>query len=177
VNAIPERYPATGADLAVSITRRGTHHRIGLRLSFDGLLDVERLRRAVRLSFDAEPVLATALVLVQAAGKSGFAAIYALIVGLATLTAAIPYAFCSLARTLIAAREGRLASTHVSPVEIVAFIFSMFVIYGCGPEAVLYGLVMLLLGIPVYVWERRKQLSLAPAEHAAVTGSRGGGLK
>ncbi|MGE5815556.1 MAG: amino acid permease [Acidobacteriota bacterium] len=121
--------------------------------------------------------LATALVLVQAAGKSGFAAIYALIVGLATLTAAIPYAFCSLARTLIAAREGRLASTHVSPVEIIAFIFSIFVIYGCGPEAVLYGLVMLLLGIPVYVWERRKQLDAAPVEHAVMTPATGSGLK
>ncbi len=32
----------------------------------------------------------------------------------------------------------------------------MFTVYGCGPEPVLYGLVLLLLGLPVYVWQRRE---------------------
>jgi len=32
----------------------------------------------------------------------------------------------------------------------------MFTLYGCGPEPVLYGLVLLLLGIPVYVWQRHR---------------------
>jgi arginine:agmatine antiporter len=106
---------------------------------------------------------ATALVLVQTSGGSGFAAIYALIIGLATLTAAIPYAFCSVAGVLIAARSGG-PMPRLSAVEIIAFVFSIFVIYGCGPEAVLYGLLLLLLGIPVYVWQRREQ---AAAEAAA----------
>ena len=106
---------------------------------------------------------ATALVLVQVSGGSGFAAIYALIIGLATLTAAIPYAFCSLAGVLIAARQGSLNAARVSAVEVIAFIFAIFVIYGCGAEAVLYGLLLLLLGIPVYVWQRRGQLNVIPA--------------
>ncbi len=103
---------------------------------------------------------ATGLVLVQVSGDTAFAAIYALIIGLATLTAAIPYAFCSLAGVLIAARQGRLAAARVSVVEVVAFVFSIFVIYGCGAEAVLYGLLLLLLGIPVYVWQRREHLTV-----------------
>jgi len=106
--------------------------------------------------------LATALVLVQAFGDSGFAAIYALIVGLATFTAAVPYAFCAVAGTLIAARSGG-PLPRVSAVEVVAFIFSIFVVYGCGPEAVLYGLLLLLLGIPVYVWQRREHARLESA--------------
>ena len=36
------------------------------------------------------------------------------------------------------------------------FVFSLFTIYGCGPTAVLYGLILLLFGIPVYVWQRRR---------------------
>jgi hypothetical protein len=32
---------------------------------------------------------------------------------------------------------------------------AMFTLYGCGPEPVLYGLVLLMLGIPVFVWQRR----------------------
>jgi len=106
--------------------------------------------------------LATALVLVQASGGSGFAAIYALIVGLATFTAAVPYAFCSVAGALIAARAGG-PLPRISAIEVIAFIFSIFVVYGCGPEAVLYGLVLLLLGIPVYVWQRREQIGVEPA--------------
>jgi len=100
--------------------------------------------------------LATALVLVQASGGSGFAGIYALIVSLSTLTAVIPYTFCALAGVLI-------ARNRVSPVEAIAFLFSIFVVYGCGATAVLYGLMMLLLGIPVYVWQRREQLNLGSA--------------
>jgi basic amino acid/polyamine antiporter, APA family len=105
--------------------------------------------------------MATGLILVQAGGGSGFAAIYTLIVALATLTAAIPYAFCSVAGVLIAAHVGQPAP-RVSVVEAVAFVFSIFVIYGCGPEPVLYGLLLLLLGIPVYVWQRREQ-AVTPA--------------
>jgi len=102
---------------------------------------------------------ATGLVLVQAAGGGNFAKIYTLIIGLATMTAAIPYAFCSLAGALIAMRQGKAA--RISIVEGIAFLFSIFVIYGCGPEAVLYGLLMLLLGMPVYVWQRREHLQAA----------------
>ena len=60
MSAIPERFPATGTDIAVSITRMVTLHRIGLRLDFDRPLDADRLERAVRLSLDAEPVLGCA---------------------------------------------------------------------------------------------------------------------
>jgi arginine:agmatine antiporter len=43
----------------------------------------------------------------------------------------------------------------VTPIEVVAFVFAMFTLYGCGAEPVLYGLVLLMLGIPVFVWQRR----------------------
>jgi APA family basic amino acid/polyamine antiporter len=61
--------------------------------------------------------------------------------------------FCALAPALIAVRAAGRTSAHVSWMEIVAFVFSIFTVYGCGPQSVLYGLVLLLLGIPVYVWQ------------------------
>ncbi len=79
-------------------------------------------------------------------------------VSLATVTAVVPYAFCSLAVGLIA--EG---SKHGAPaprltlVEWIAFVFSVFTLYACGAEAVLYGFVLLMLGLPVYVWQRRQR--------------------
>ena len=52
-------------------------------------------------------------------------------------------------------------AARISPVDAIAFVFSIFVIYGCGAEAVLYGLILLLLGIPVYVWQRHEQVSVS----------------
>ncbi len=55
---IPERFAATGADAAISITREVTYQRIGVGLKFpEERLDADRLRRAVRLTFDAEPLV------------------------------------------------------------------------------------------------------------------------
>jgi amino acid transporter len=102
-------------------------------------------------------VLATILVLLQAMGTGGFAAIYKLIVGLSTMTAVIPYAFCALAGSLVSARlSGGAMVPRVTIIELVAFAFAMFTLYGCGAEPVLYGTVLLLLGIPVFVWQRRR---------------------
>jgi arginine:agmatine antiporter len=100
--------------------------------------------------------LATVLVLVQAAGSPGFSAFYSLVVGLATMTAVVPYAFCALAGGFVTARQAGGPVPRVSPVEVVAFVFAMFTLYGCGAEPVLYGTVLLFLGIPVYTWQRRR---------------------
>jgi len=115
---------------------------------------------AIGIIFSA--ILATSLILVQAAGSSGFAAFYSLVVNLATMTAVVPYAFCALSVGLVAAHAaggGKVPSVGV--VEWIAFIFSIFTLYGCGPEPVLYGFVLLMLGIPVYVWQVRQQSSAA----------------
>jgi arginine:agmatine antiporter len=114
---------------------------------------------AIGVVFSA--ILATVLVLIQAAGSSGFAAFYSLVVGLATMTAVVPYAFCALSVGLVAARSGDGRVGRVTAVEWVAFVFSLFTLYGCGPTPVLYGFVLLMLGIPVYVWQRRAQSLLS----------------
>jgi arginine:agmatine antiporter len=106
--------------------------------------------------------LATALVLFATSGGAKFAAVYNMIVSLSTLTAVIPYVFCALAPGLIASR-GR-ERPRVTPVEIIAFAFAMFTVYGCGPEPVLFGLILLLLGLPVYVWQRREHVAAEKAQ-------------
>lgn len=102
-------------------------------------------------------VFATVLVLIQAAGAPGFSAFYNLVVGLSTMAAVIPYAFCALASGLVAAHKSKSHSIpKLSLVEIIAFVFAVFTLYGCGAEPVLYGVVLLVLGIPVFVWQRRR---------------------
>ncbi len=134
----------------------------------DGLFP-ERLGRrsargvpAVAIVFSA--ALATALVLIQGSAAAGFADFYALVVNLATLAAVIPYAFCALAVGLIATDAiGSRRFSRLTWVEGVAFLFSIFTVYGCGPQPVLYGLILLLLGIPVYVWQRRQHAAASRA--------------
>jgi len=101
-------------------------------------------------------LLATGLLLMAAWGAKNAQAFYTQVVNLATVAAVVPYAFCALALSLITvggADAGK--ASRVTPVEWVAFLFAMFTIYGCGPEAALYGLILLVLGIPVYLWLRR----------------------
>ncbi len=102
--------------------------------------------------------LATLLVALQASGSPGVRAFYNLLVSLSTMTAVVPYAFCALAVPLVAAWMGKRGADapRIGVVELIAFAFSLFTIYGCGPQAVLYGLTLLLLGLPVYVWQRRQ---------------------
>ena len=104
--------------------------------------------------------LATGLVAVQAAGSPGLRAFYDLIVALSTMAAVIPYAFCALALRLVAASRGQ--KLRLGPVELIAFLFALFTVYGCGPQAVLYGLMLLLAGIPVFVWQRARAAGAAP---------------
>jgi len=103
--------------------------------------------------------LASALVAVQFAGGAGFAAVYETIVSLSTMTAVVPYVFCSLAAGALGGAQ-RGGWPRLTAVEGVAFAFSIFTVYGCGPAPVLYGFLLLLLGIPVYVWQRREHARL-----------------
>ncbi len=99
---------------------------------------------------------ATILLLVLASGSSGLVAFYNFVVSLSTMAAVIPYVFCSLAGVILIPRESSLGAAKTGKlfwiIEVVAFIFAVWTIYGCGPEAVLYGLLLLLLGLPLYVW-------------------------
>lgn len=101
--------------------------------------------------------LATALVLIEAAGSPGFRAVYNMIVGMSTMTAVIPYAFCALATGIVGARaSGGTKPPRIGLIELIAFAFALFTLYGCGPEPVLYGTVLLMLGLPIYIWQRHR---------------------
>ena len=105
--------------------------------------------------------LATVLLLIGVLGGSQFRAIYDMIVSLSTMAAVVPYVFCALAPGLLS-RPGAPAP-RIGIIEGVAFVFSLFVLYGCGPTAVLYGVMLLLLGIPFYVWQRREHARASAA--------------
>ncbi len=72
---------------------------------------------------------------------------------LSTLTVLVPYLFSSASYMILS------ESKHISMwkrkstwIGLAAFAFSIFAIIGSGAEVTLWGFVMLMLGIPFYVW-------------------------
>jgi basic amino acid/polyamine antiporter, APA family len=139
----------------------------------DGLLPMWFGRRTKRgvpaIAILISASLATVLLLLLASGGRGFVSFYSFIVNLATMAAVIPYAFCALAGVILVHPNNLSAGgtkSRFTFVEIVAFAFSIWTIYGCGAEAVLFGLLLLLMGIPLYVWMRSRRGELGTAANS-----------
>lgn len=99
--------------------------------------------------------LSTAILLMQVSGAKALIAIYDFIVDLSMTVYMVPFVFCCFAEGVILRSIGRDVSVmgtrgHL-PIAVIAFVFSMWTIYGSGPQAALWGLLLLLMGVPVYV--------------------------
>ncbi|TDI39772.1 MAG: amino acid permease [Acidobacteria bacterium] len=75
---------------------------------------------------------------------------FTFIILLATLNTLVPYLFCSLAELML-----RRKLSYASIVSLLAFAFSLWAIAGAGQEIVYWGFLLLMLGVPVYVWIHR----------------------
>lgn len=75
---------------------------------------------------------------------------------LATLTTLIPYLFCSLAELMIRRNTDKLLEGRGLRVALAlagaGFVYSIWTIYGAGQEIVFYGFLLLMAGIPIFVW-------------------------
>lgn len=83
----------------------------------------------------------------------GLVELFTFIILLATLSTLVPYVFCSVAVWLMPGRPGPAGAAAV--VSALAFLYSLVAIGGAGADAVFYGFMWLLLGLPVYVWVQR----------------------
>ncbi|NJN56259.1 MAG: amino acid permease [Leptolyngbyaceae cyanobacterium SL_5_9] len=118
-------------------------------------------------------VLITLLLLLNYSGSRSLVEIFNFVILLATLTTVIPYVFCSIAEFIIFLRDpthlgGRRRFRGSGVVAAIAFLYSVWAVYGSGAETVLYGFILLLFGIPVYVWLVKEQQE---REHNAQTQS------
>ncbi|MEM9849135.1 MAG: amino acid permease [Bacteroidota bacterium] len=71
---------------------------------------------------------------------------------LATLTCLVPYLFAAGTHLLFALKSGKRWTWTWG---ILAFCFSMWAIIGSGAEIVFWGFLVLMAGIPLYVWMKR----------------------
>jgi len=74
---------------------------------------------------------------------------------LAALTTLVPFLFCAAAYVVIAVVKKRLDRKKwpgAIAIAIMAFIFSLWSIIGAGQETVYWGFILLMAGVPFYVW-------------------------
>lgn len=83
----------------------------------------------------------------------GLVELFTFIILLATLSVLVPYVFSSLAGFLLQRQDPRMRmSAGASTVAALAFGYSLWAIGGAGAEVVYWGFLLLLAGLPVYVW-------------------------
>jgi len=99
--------------------------------------------------------LATTLMLIDASGDKALAVFYNMIVNLSTDAAMIPYVFCAVVEAILYVKRDPASKIlkigPYVPIGTVAFIFSMGTIYGAGPTAGMWALLLLLLAVPVWI--------------------------
>lgn len=99
---------------------------------------------------------------------------FTFIILLATLNTLVPYVFCSLSEIMIAIRNPGLERTTRFPglavLSVLAFGYSLWAIAGAGPEIVYWGFLLLIAGVPVYVWlQHNRSASALPPGAKVVT--------
>ncbi|GAB3664826.1 amino acid permease [Actinocorallia lasiicapitis] len=87
---------------------------------------------------------------------------------LASFTTAIPYFFSAAAQLFWLVTGGREVNKGRMARDLgiagLALIFGAWIVYGAGADAALYGMLMMLVGVPVYIWVKAGRGEYGPGE-------------
>ena len=81
----------------------------------------------------------------------GLVDLFTFFILLSTFTTLVPYTSSSIAVFLFADRRGGRVSRGIGTVAAFAFLYSLWAIAGAGQEPAYWGLLLLVVGLPVYV--------------------------
>jgi APA family basic amino acid/polyamine antiporter len=77
---------------------------------------------------------------------------------LSAMTVLVPYLFSAVAFAIISVRTGE--TKWKNPIKLfvafIAFLYSVWAVAGSGQEAVYWGFILLMVGVPIYGWSRMK---------------------
>jgi APA family basic amino acid/polyamine antiporter len=98
-----------------------------------------------------------AMILVMMNYTRGLVQAFTFIILLATLATLLPYVFCSMTAALLAMRNG--SATRRTGLQLflalVGFAYSLWAIGGAGQDVVYWGFLLMIVGLPVYIFMRR----------------------
>ncbi len=117
----------------------------------------------------ASSLLSTALVVMNF--QRGLVEQFTFIILLATMASLVPYLFCALVELLLYAQKPHLYTppkrlNHLLALSAIAFLFSAGAIYGAGAEIVFWGFLLLISGVPVFVWIKHANNTSAAPVHS-----------
>jgi APA family basic amino acid/polyamine antiporter len=105
--------------------------------------------------------LVTVLLAMKYAGGEGGVKIFEFIILLATATTLLPYAFCSMALlAIMLMQKGKYSRRDFTAPLIfssIGFLYAVWALFGAGAEIVMWGVLLLMLGLPVYVWQIKER--------------------
>lgn len=133
----------------------------------DGLFPAVFRRLSSRGTPAAGLVLSSALVtgLMALNFTSSLVDQFTFIILLSTLSVLVPYVFSSLAELVIFIRERERFSGErllgASAIAVLALAYSLWAVVGSGVEIILWGSLLFLAGVPVYLYQVRKGVSRA----------------
>ena len=92
--------------------------------------------------------------------SDGLVATYSFFILLSTFLVLVPYLFTVAAYGILVVQEKTLKTPFISILGgLIAFLFSLWAIIGSGQESVFYGFIILMAGIPVYIYMKASKTS------------------
>jgi APA family basic amino acid/polyamine antiporter len=86
----------------------------------------------------------------------GLVELFTFFILLSTLNTLIPYVFSSLALFLLPERGGDTLPRGIAAAAVMAFAYSIWAMAGAGAETIYWGFLLLIAGLPVYVFLVRR---------------------
>jgi APA family basic amino acid/polyamine antiporter len=138
--------------------------RISLAAAEDGLFPrafgkLHGKRRTPVMGLVAAAVLVTGLVFMNY--NASLVDQFTFMLLLATLTTVVPYAFAAAAELLLFIREPeRFTERKMVRDAVIAglgFGYALWAMYATGSESIAKGYILLMLGIPIFLWMRRRR--------------------
>ena len=92
--------------------------------------------------------------------REGLVAAFTFMAMLSTLSTLLAYAFSSVSEFYFL-REDEASSTKTRAIflSILAFCYSIFVIWGAGVEIIAYSFLLILLGSPIFVMSKKMRVT------------------
>jgi APA family basic amino acid/polyamine antiporter len=100
-------------------------------------------------------ILASLLMLLNY--SKSLVAAFAFMMKLSTLSVLTPYLFSTASFAILMFLNKEKNSTGKLIIALLAFCFSIWIVIGCGQEIVFLGFLLLMMGIPFYVWLQRNK--------------------
>jgi len=110
-------------------------------------------------------VIASGLLLMSLAGSllngglgQTLVNMFNILILITTFFTLVPYMLCALAEIVLSRKQKRSSNMRIRDVALamLAFAFGLWAAYGTGKDSLFYGTILLLAGLPIYVWQTGK---------------------